>query len=127
MLGDNDGTNKTPERRQSPRSGDFSGDHRFDPEAVFEVVAEAESAEQAASAMRVFIARGDADALSQAIAIYTRSARARGQTVEKILAELNVLSARERGRYDHDRGKLLEPTELKKLVLRSVLEGFGES
>ena len=128
MQRDNDGTgaNGPIERRRAARSGDFSVDRRFDPNALFDVVAEADSAEQATEAMRQFIARGDNDALSQAIAIYIRSARARGKSRENVLAELNLLSARQHERYDHQ-GKLLEPSELKKLVLKSVFDGFGDS
>ena len=113
------------ERRASQRSGDYSEDGRFDPNSLFQVIASAENADQAASAMSQFINRGDEDALRQAIAIYTRSARARGQTIENVLAELNVLSANQRERYDHS-GKLLEPSRLKQLVLQTVLSGFGE-
>ena len=108
------------------RTGDFSDDGHFNPDSLFDVIAQAENAEQATQAMRLFVAQGDADALKQAIALYTRSARARGRTIENVLAELNVLSARQHYRYNHQ-GKLLEPSELKKLVLGSVLEGFGES
>jgi hypothetical protein len=113
------------ERRASQRSGDFSGDDRFDPNSLFQVVASAENAEQAASAMSQFVDRGDEEALRQAIAIYTRSARARGRTIEQVLAELNALSARRHERYDHG-GKLLEPSRLKQLVLQTVLDGFGK-
>ena len=122
----NEGGDDSGDRRLVQRSGEFSVDRRFDPESLFEVVAQAESAEQAAEAMREFIARGDRERLTEAVAIYTRSARARGQTMENILAELNTLSARHHGRYNHD-GKLLEPSELKKLVLRAVFDSFGES
>ena len=126
MQGNNDGANQPTERRSAARSGDFSVDQRFDPEALFEVVADADNAQQAAEAMRTFIARGDSDALAKAIAIYTRAARARGKSMENVLAELNMLSALQQERYNHQ-GKLLEPSELKKLVLRTVFDSFGES
>ena len=114
-----------PNRRDESllRSGEFSGDRRFDPESLFQAVASARNAEQAAEAMRAFIAKGDGDALQQAIAIYARSARARGQRIENVLAELNFLSQLHQERYSHD-GELLKPSELKKLVLRTVLEAF---
>ena len=115
-----------PDRRliqRHERSGDYSADGRFDPNAIFDVVASADNAEQATSAMRRFIAEGNADALRNAIAIYTRSARARGKSIENVLAELNVLSDQQRGRYELV-GRLLEPTALKRLVLEAVLEGF---
>jgi hypothetical protein len=116
-----DGT-QPGKREELFRSGEFSADKRFDPESLFEVMASAESTAQAAEAMRVFMERGDCGALEEAIAVYARSARARGQKIENILAELNALSAHH-GRYSHD-GQLLAPSELKKLVLRTVLEGF---
>lgn len=124
--GRNDGPSSAQDRRLSQRherSGDYSADGRFDPNAVFDVVASTDSAEQATSAMRRFIDEGNADALRQAIAIYTRSARARGKGIENVLAELNVLSGQQRGRYALA-GRLLEPTALKRLVLEAVLEGF---
>ena len=105
------------------RSGEYSADRRFDPESLFEVIASPESAERAAEAMRVFVKRGDSTALEQAIAIYARSARARGQKIENVLAELNKLSHEQHERYSHD-GELLKPSQLKKLVLQTVLEAF---
>jgi hypothetical protein len=114
------------ERRQNQglmRSGEYSADRRFDPESLFEVIATAESAEQAAHAMQKFVERRDGSALEQAIAIYARSARAQGKNIENILAELNALSHRQQERYSHD-GELLKPTDMKKLVLRTVLEAF---
>lgn len=114
------------DRRQNQglmRSGEYSADRRFDPESLFEVIANTESAEQAANAMQQFVARGDGAALEQAIAIYARSARAQGKKIENILAELNALSHRQHERYSHD-GELLKPTDMKKLVLKTVLEAF---
>ena len=74
--------------------------------------------------MRQFLTQGNPDELRQAIAIYTRSARVHGKSVENVLAELNGLTDAQHGRYDHT-GELLAPSQLKKLVLRTVLEGFG--
>ena len=113
------------DRRNQHRSGDFSADGRFDPNSLFDGIASAENAEQAASAMSQFIERGNEDDLRQAIAIYTRSARARGHTIEQVLAELNAISARRQERYNHG-GRLLEPSRLKQLVLQTVLAGFGD-
>lgn len=110
-------------RRATERSGDYSRDSRFDPNALFDVIASTDNAEQATSAIRQFIAQGNQESLRQAIAIYTRSARARGKSVENVLADLNVLSDRQQGRYEFN-GKLLVPSELKKLVLDTVLKGF---
>lgn len=72
----------------------------------------------------MFVIQGDREALEQAIAIYARSARARGQKIENILADLNAVSQQQHVRYSHD-GELLAPSETKKLVLRTVLEAFG--
>ncbi len=110
-------------KQRSERSGDFSGDGHFDPNALFDVIAKTDSTEQATSAMKKFIAEGNGDALRRAIAIYVRSARARNKSIENVLAELNVLSDQQHGRYALA-GKLLQPTELKRLVLETVLRGF---
>lgn len=120
-------TDSTQSERHSEemlRSGEYSADKRFDPESLFEVIATAESIDRAREAMRTFVLQGDREALEQAIAIYARSARARGQKIENILADLNELSQQQRLRYSHD-GELLAPSETKKLVLRTVLEAFG--
>ena len=110
------------DRRQ--RSGDYSTDRRFNPEALFDVIESADSSEQATSAIQQFVSKGDGDQLRQAIALYTRSARARGKSIENVLADLNALSDRHQERYAHT-GELLTPSALKKLVLRTVLDGFG--
>jgi hypothetical protein len=118
-----DGKGPGQQNEEVLRSGEFSADRRFNPDSLFEVIASSESAHQAAEAMRVFIRHGDAAALEQAIAIYARSARARGQKIENLLAELNALSHQQHERYSHD-GELLKPSQLKRLVLRTVLEAF---
>ena len=112
-----------PQNDATVRSGEFGADRRFDPESLFEVIASSESGEKAAAAMRVFVRHGDGEALGKAIGIYAQAARARGQKVENVLAELNKLSHDQHERYSHD-GELLKPTEMKKLVLRAVLEAF---
>jgi hypothetical protein len=106
------------------RSGDFSGDRRFDADSLFDVIATTDNAEQATEAIRSFVAKGDEESLTRAIAIYTRSARARGKSVENVLAELNVLTDRQHSRYK-EVSLLLEPSDLKQLVLQTVLNGFG--
>lgn len=118
-----DGTDRR--RTERPRSGSYSADRRFDPDELFDVIASAENKDQATEAMSLFILEGDHDNLRQAIAIYTRSARARGKSVENVLADLNSLTDRHRERYAHT-GELLAPTQLKKLVLSTVFEGFGD-
>lgn len=119
-----DGASAEQQNAEMLRSGEFSADRRFDPESLFKVIASSESADRAAEAMRTFVIQGDRGALEQAIAIYARSARARGQKIENILADLNALSQQHHVRYSHD-GELLAPSETKKLVLRTVLEAFG--
>ena len=117
-----------PDRRsidRSERSGNYSSDKRFDPNELFDVIASAPNANHATDAMRMFLAQGNPDELRQAIAIYTRSARANGKSIENVLADLNSLTDAQHWRYDHT-GELLAPSQLKKLVLRTVLEGFGD-
>lgn len=117
-----DGTERR--KKERPKSGSYSADKRFDPDELFDVIAVSESTEQATHAIARFVTDGDASQLRQAIAIYTRSARARGKSVENVIAELNVLIDHRRERYAHT-GELLAPTQLKKLVLSTVFEGFG--
>jgi hypothetical protein len=111
------------QNEEQVRSGEFGADRRFDPESLYAVIASSESAEKAAAAMRVFVRHGDGAALGRAIVIYAQGAKARGQKIENVLAELNKLSHDQHERYSHD-GELLKPTEMKKLVLRAVLEAF---
>lgn len=121
-----DSSDGRPERRadeRPERSGNYSTDGRFDPNELFDVIASSTSAAQAHSAIGEFISKGDPETLKRAIAVYVRSARARGQSVENVLGELNVITDKHQGRYQSS-GKLLEPSELKKLVLQTVLEGF---
>lgn len=124
MPDPSDGRPERRSRERLERSGNFSSDKRFDPDELFDVIASAPNAQRAQDAMRLFLTQGNPDELRQAIAIYTRSARAEGKSVENILAELNGLTDAHHGRYDHT-GELLAPSQLKKLVLRTVLEGFG--
>ena len=121
-----DGGGGGHDRRLEPRPerrGEPGGDGSFDPNALFDVIAKTDSTEQATTAMRRFVAEGNADTLRRAIAIYVRSARARGKSIENVLAELNALSDQQHGRYALA-GKLLQPSELKRLVLVTVLQGF---
>jgi hypothetical protein len=106
---------------QSARSGDFSQDPAFDPEQLFEVIGREENADRVSNAMRVFLARGDTAAFEQAVATFVRSARARGEPVERVLAVLIELAeAREGAAPPHDR----TPTDLRRAVLRGVLIAF---
>jgi hypothetical protein len=105
----------------SARSGDFSDDPTFDPEQLFEVIGREENAERVSTAMRAFLVRGDTAAFEQAVAVFVRSARARGDPVERVLAVLIGLVQESEGvGYPHDR----TPTDLRWAVLRGVLRAF---
>ncbi len=107
------------------RSGDFSQDPAFDPEAVFGVIEEGENLERIEKAMREFLGRGQIGTFERAVAVFVRSARARHDSVERVLALLIKLADDYGGqRAPHD----LELTDLRRLVLRGVLLAFyGDS
>ncbi len=109
----------------SARSGDFSRDPGFDPDQAFEVIGHEENAERVSHAMRTFLDQGDVARFEQAVAVFVRSARARGEPVERVLAVLIELAeAREGGQYPHD----WTLTDLRLVVLRGVLLAFyGDS
>jgi len=110
---------------KSARSGDFSQDPAFDPEELFRVISEEENAERVSHAMRTFIANHDVERFEQAVAVFVRTARARGEPVERVLAVLIELAeAREGAAYPHDWAL----TDLRLVVLRGVLLAFyGDS
>ncbi len=106
---------------EGARSGDFSRDPAFDPEELFQVVSREENAERVSQAMRAFIANGELSHFEQAVAVFVRSARARGDPVERVLAVLIALAeAREGGAYPHDWAL----TDLRLVILRGVLLAF---
>ncbi len=106
---------------ENARSGDFSHDRAFDPEQVFDVIGREENAEAVSYAMRTFLANPDVERFEQAVAVFVRSARARGEPVERVLAVLIELAeAREGAAYPHDR----RPTDLRLVVVRGVLLAF---
>jgi hypothetical protein len=103
------------------RSGDFSQDPALDPDQLFQVVSREEDADRVAEAMRKFLAQGDVPGFEQAVAVFVRSARARGESVERVLALLIELAeAREGVAYPHD----WSLTDLRWVVLRGVLLAF---
>ena len=105
----------------SARSGDFSHDPAFDPEQLFEVISREENAERVSEAMRTFITNRDVERFEQAVAVFVRSARARGEPVERVLAVLiGLAEAREGSAYPHDWAL----TDLRMVVLRGVLLAF---
>lgn len=108
--------------RARSRSGDFSGDPRFDADELFEVIGAEAGAEQVAAAMRQFVVSGDEEGLASAIAIYARSARARGEPVEHVLATINgVVDAME---GTPAIGAERDPSRLRQLVMRGLLLTF---
>lgn len=108
-------------RRAAARSGDFSQDPAFDPEQLFEVVSHEEDSERVSAAMRAFLANGDVAHFEQAVAVFVRSARARAEPIERVLALLIELAeAREGAAYPHD----WNLTDLRLVILRGVLLAF---
>jgi hypothetical protein len=107
------------------RSGDFSHDPTLDPDQLFQVIGREESVERVSDAMRAFLASGDMATFERAVAVFIRSARARGEPVERVLAVLvELVEEREGVAYPHD----WTPTDLRRLVLRAVLLAFyGET
>ena len=110
---------------EKQRSGDFSRDPAFDPAQLFRVIGREENTTRVSEAMQVFIERGDGTALENAVALFVRSARAREEPIERVLAVLiELATAREGTAAPHD----LEQSELRRLILRGVLLAFyGDS
>lgn len=110
---------------QRQRSGDFSQDPAFDPEQLFSVIGRDENTARVAEAMCVFLRRGERDAFERAVALFVRSARARNDPIERVLAVLIELATyREGTPAPHD----MELSELRLLILRGVLLAFyGDS
>lgn len=104
------------------RSGDFSQDPHFDVDEQFEVISAATSAEQAAAAMRQFLASGNEEQFAKAIAIYVRSAHARGEPIERVLATINEVVEGAEGAATI--GSEREPSRMRQLVLRGLLLSF---
>jgi hypothetical protein len=103
------------------RSGDFSQDPVFDPEQLFRVIGHEENVDRVSQAMRAFLARPDMATFEEAVAVFVRSARARGEPVERVLAVLIELAEQREGvALPHDR----TPTDLRGMVLRAVLLAF---
>jgi len=105
----------------SARSGDFSQDPALDPEQLFQVISREENADRVSQAMRAFLANHDVARFEVAVAVFVRSARTRGDPVERVLAVLIELAeAREGTGYPHD----FALTDLRLVVLRGVLLAF---
>jgi hypothetical protein len=104
------------------RSGDFSQDPAFDPAELFDVIAHDDNVDRVRAAMRAFIKRSDPSAFERAVAIYVRSARARGEPIEIVLGTLQSVAD------DFERhaapGFTQRDTPLRHVVLRGVLLAF---
>ena len=106
---------------RSARSGDFSRDPALDPDQLFEIIGREENADRVSQAMHTFLDNGDVARFEQAIAVFVRSARARGEPVERVLAVLiDLAAAREGTPFPHD----WTLTDLRLVVLRGVLLAF---
>lgn len=104
------------------RSGQFSRDPVFDPEELFEVVRREEDMERVLAAMREFRDRGDYRLFERAVAVYVRSARARGEPVESVLAALEQIA--DELERDASPGFTQRDTPMRYVVLRGVLLAF---
>ena len=106
---------------RTERSGDFSRDPALDPHERFEVISREDNARRVADAMRTFLKQGDVAHFEQAVAVFVRSARARSEPIERVLAVLIELAeAREGVAYPHD----WSLTDLRWVILRGVLLAF---
>jgi len=106
---------------EGARSGDFSRDPAFDPDELFQVISREDNAERVSQAMRAFLANGNLSQFEQAVAVFVRSARARGDPVERVLAVLIALAEQREGTaYPHD----WSLTDLRLVILRGVLLAF---
>jgi hypothetical protein len=104
------------------RSGDFSQDPVFNPDELFEVIAHDDNVHRVLGAMREFIRRNDTSALEHAVAVYVRSARTRGESIETVLGTLQtVANDLER---DAAPGFRQRDTPLRHVLLRGVLLAF---
>ena len=106
----------------SERSGRFSRDPVFDPEELFEVLRREEDMDRVLAAMREFRDRGDVRLFERAVAVYVRSARARGEPVESVLAALEQFA--DELERDSSPGFTERDTPMRYVVLRGVLLAF---
>jgi len=119
-----------PEKREradgaagaSERSGRFSSDPVFDPDELFEVLRREDDTDRLIGAMREFRHRGDLHLFERAVAVYVRSARARGEPVETALAALEQIA--DELERDSTPGFTQRDTPLRHVVLRGVLLAF---
>ncbi len=103
-------------------SGDFSRDPTFDPNELFDVIGREDNSDRVFASMRQFIKRADASLFERAVAIFVRSARARGEPVEVVLATLEQLA--DELERDATPGFAGRDTSMRHLVMRGVLLAF---
>lgn len=106
----------------SERSGKFSRDPLFDPAELFEVVRRQDDMNRVLAAMREFRDHGDFRLFERAVAVYVRSARARGEPVESVLAALEQFA--DELERDASPGFTQRDTPMRYVVLRGVLLAF---
>jgi hypothetical protein len=107
---------------EAEESGKFSQDPTFDPGELFDVIERDESGTHVLEAMRQFLLRSDASMFERAVAVYVRSARARKEPVETVLAALEAIA--DELERDSAPGFKQRETPLRQLVLRGVLLAF---
>jgi len=103
-------------------SGDFSRDPTFNPVELFDVIEREDSVERVLAAMREFEQRGEGELFAHGVALYARSARARGESVETVLGALQKIV--DTLNSDGPPGFAQRETPLRNLVLRGVLLAF---
>jgi hypothetical protein len=104
------------------RSGEFSRDPMFDPAELFAVIEREHSVDAVVAAMQKFKRSGDLDLLARGVAVFARSARARGDSVETVLGGLQrIIDALESRAQPGFPGR---ETPLGNLALRGVLMAF---
>ncbi len=122
-AGPSDGPTASPgDTQRDARSGEFSRDPMFDPAELFALIRREQSVDAVVEAMRRFKRSGNLDLLARGVAVFARSARARGDSVETVLGALQrIVDALE---SDAQPGFPGRETPLRNLVLRGVLMAF---
>jgi hypothetical protein len=115
-------TDRHGDQNATERSGEFSHDPLFDPAELFLVLEQGEGTDRMLEAMREFVRRADVASLERAVALYARSARARGEPVEAVLAALESLADDAEG--SGAPGFAQRDTPLRHAVMRRVLLAF---
>lgn len=121
-MSESDRERRGPSGSSDARSGEFSRDPMFDPAELFAVLEREQNVDTIVAAMRKFKHSGDPDLLARGVAVFARSARARGESVEMVLGALQrIVDALETGSQP---GFPDRDTPLRQLVLRGVLMAF---